>query len=81
MNAANVVWNIDHPDSMIITIRDGSTNKSLLTISIAEVIESSSRARILQHIKECDNTQWLTRWQNEKHEAIVTLLKADISTE
>ena len=80
MNAADIIWSIDNPSCMIVSIRDKRTNQCLLRISVAEIIESCSREQVLNHVSHCDNTPWLERWQNEKHGAIVSLLKADFPT-
>jgi hypothetical protein len=70
-------WDIDDPKSMIVGIKQDG--KIVMKISIAEIIESSSRKSVLNHVAECDRTPWLTRWQNERHEVIVDLLKKDYS--
>ena len=64
-------WDIKTP--MIVTIRHN--NAEVMRISIAEIIESSSRKDVFNHIAECDRTPWLKRWNIEKHEALVELLK------
>jgi hypothetical protein len=66
-------WDIDTP--MIVSIKQDG--KTVMKISIAEIIESSPRQAVLNHIAECDRTPWLTRWQNEKHAGLVDLLKKD----
>lgn len=70
-------WTIEDPESMRILIRyHGNT---VMKISVHEVIESSSRKKVLSHVAECDRTHWLTRWQNEKrealHEELIDILK------
>jgi hypothetical protein len=66
-------WDIDTP--MILSIKQDG--KTVMKISISEIIESSPRQAVLNHIAECDRTPWLTRWQNEKHAGLVDLLKKD----
>jgi hypothetical protein len=55
-------WNIDTP--MYISIKED--NKIVMTISVCEVIESSPREKVMQHIAECDRTPWLRKWHNER---------------
>ncbi len=63
-------------DRMIIDIKyDGV---KVMGISLCEAIESSSRRKVLAHIKECDRTPWLKGWQEEAMEDIVKKLKGKI---
>jgi len=50
-------WDVD---DMIITVKAGMD--VVMTISVAEVIESCRRKDIMRHIKECDRTPWLKNW-------------------
>ncbi len=68
-------WNLHSNDPMSIVIYHWS--KPVMRLSLHEAIESSSRNDILKHIVECDNTPWLTRWQEEKHSCLINLLSAD----
>lgn len=70
----NCSWEIEKP--MIVTIRDENA-EILMNISICEIIESSSRTAVLNHVAACDNTPWLIRWNNERHESLVKILKDD----
>ena len=70
----NFTWEIEQP--MLITIRDAN-KAEIMRISICEIIESSSRKDVFRHIAECDRTPWLTRWNNEKHEELIEVLKDD----
>lgn len=68
-----ITWDINDPNEMRVTImHDG---KPIMWISVAEIIESSSRKKILQHVAECDRTPWLARWQDEKHQELVDVIK------
>jgi hypothetical protein len=70
--ANDISWDILDPNDMRVTImRDGSP---IMWISVAEIIESCSRNKVIQHVAECDRTPWLTRWQNEKHQSLVDVL-------
>lgn len=74
MKPRDLTWNIDDPDSMKVVIRyQGS---AMMTISMCEAIESCSRKAVLTHVKECDNSPWLKRWNNEKHTELIDILKS-----
>ena len=60
-------WDIDDIDKMIIVIKH--RGEKLFSLSLHEAIESCSRHAILKHVKECDRTPWLKRWQKELAEA------------
>jgi hypothetical protein len=73
-------WSMNDRDKMIIDIK--YLGNKLFSISLHEAIESSSRNAVLKHVRDCDNTPWLRRWQAELAEAkdieadhIVGLLK------
>jgi hypothetical protein len=68
-------WNLHPNDKMIIVIYHW--NQPVMHFSLCEAIESSSRNEVLKHIVECDNTPWLTSWQEEKHACLINLLAAD----
>ncbi len=66
-------WNIEDPDDMRIVIK--YQGKQVMFISMHEAIESCSRQKVLSHVRECDNTPWLKRWNNEKHTELIDKLK------
>lgn len=68
-------WNMHPTDKMSIVIYHWG--KPVMWFSLHEAIESSSRNEVLKHIVECDNTPWLTSWQEEKHACLINLLAAD----
>jgi hypothetical protein len=68
-------WNIHPNDKMSIVIYHWGD--PVMCFSLCEAIESSSRNQVLQHIVECDNTPWLTSWQEEKHACLINLLTAN----
>lgn len=69
----------NHPaDPMVIVIYHWS--QPVMTIFLGEAIESTSRNAVLEHIVACDNTPWLTRWQEEKHACLINLLSADYAS-
>lgn len=68
-------WTISPDDPMLMLIKHHG--KTVMRIGMHEAVESSSRTAILKHIVECDRTPWLTRWQQEKHDFLVEVLKRD----
>ena len=71
----DITWNIDDPADMRVVIRQHGN--LAMSISVCEIIESCSRSKVLAHVAECDRTPWLTRWQHEKHQALVDVLTKD----
>jgi hypothetical protein len=71
MNKYEYSWDITAP--MVITITH--FGKEIMRISANEIIESCSRKDVLNHVRECDNTPWLKRWNDEKHQQVVDILK------
>ena len=74
MNPNELSWTINDPNDMLIVIQ--YQGYPVMTISMAEAIESCSRKKILNHVKECDRSPWLTRWTNEKHTELIDILKS-----
>ena len=68
-------WTISPDDPMLILIKHN--DKIVMRIGVHEVVESSSRNEILKHIAECDRTPWLKRWQEEKNQVLIDVLKQD----
>lgn len=66
-------WDLDPDDKMIIVIKH--YDKKLFSISLCEAIESSSRKKVLEHIRECDSTPWLKNWHEEAMDEVVSILK------
>lgn len=81
MSSDLLCWDIPDPNKMLIYIyrtpEDCTLGRPAMTISAYDVIESLGRNKVLKHVKECDNSPWLHRWQKEKHEALIDLLKND----
>jgi len=65
-------WNMHPTDSMAMVVYHWG--KPVMRLSMHEAIESCSRSEIIKHIKECDNTPWLKRWQEEKNQELVEIL-------
>ncbi len=68
-------WTISPDDPMLMLITHHG--KIVMRIGMHEAIESSSRTAVLQHVAECDRTPWLKRWQEEKNQTMIELLKQD----
>lgn len=74
MTPNELSWDIEDPDDMRIVIT--YQGKQVMSISMHEAIESCSRQKVLAHVRECDNTPWLKRWNNEKHSELMDILKS-----
>lgn len=74
MNPHDLSWNIDDPNAMRVVIR--YQDKEVLSFSMYEAIESCSRQLVLNHVEECDHSPWLRRWNDEKHVALMKILKS-----
>jgi len=68
-------WDLHPTDSMAMVVYHWG--KPVMRLSMHEAIESCSRSEIIKHIKECDNTPWLKRWQEEKNQELVEILTKD----
>lgn len=66
-------WSIDDPTDMLMVIK--YQGNKVMTISMHEAIESCSRMKVLDHVRECDNTPWLSRWNNEKHTELIDIVR------
>ena len=73
INPDYLTWNIDDPNSMQVVIR--YKGNEVFHFSMYEAIESCNRNKVLEHVAECDRTPWLTRWQGDKQEVAVNILK------
>jgi hypothetical protein len=73
MNPRDLSWDIEDPKDMTIVIR--YQGKQVMALSMYEAIEGCSRKAVLDFIKECDNTPWLTRWNSEKYAELTDILK------
>jgi hypothetical protein len=74
MNPNELSWTIDDPNDMLMVIQ--YQGHPVMTISMAEAIESCSRNKVLNHVKECDRSPWLERWTNEKHTELIDILRS-----
>jgi hypothetical protein len=70
MNTQEVSWSVD--EEVIRVMYQGST---IIRISMHEAIELCGRAAVMQHVKECDSTPWLTQWTIDKHNEIIDILR------
>jgi uncharacterized membrane protein len=65
-------WDMHPTDKMTMVVYHWSI--PVMQLSMYEAIESCSRSEIIKHIRECDNTPWLKRWQEEKNQELVEIL-------
>jgi len=66
-------WSNSPNDPMLIEIKYGG--ELIMRFFLGEAIENAGRKRVLEHVKHCDNTPWLKRWQEEKHQVLIDKLK------
>ena len=52
-----------------------SGEKPLIVLSAYEVIELLGRQFVVDHIRECDNSPWMTEWQDAKNQELLNILK------
>lgn len=71
-------WGIHPTDDMFIVVYHWS--KPVMKMFLGEAIEQSSRRRVLQHIKACDNSSWITKWQSELKEETWNALTKDYAS-
>ncbi len=69
MDRSKLGWDMDDNGTMVKIIYDGET---VMEFDVIQVVESANRNYVLNHVIECDNTSWLTKWQNEKQWAYET---------
>jgi len=74
MNPNELSWTIGNPDDMRMVIQ--YQGRPVMSISMHEAIESCSRKKVLNHVKECDRSLWLERWNNEKHTELIDILRS-----
>lgn len=52
-----------------------SGEKPLIVLSAYEVIEQLGRQFVVDHIRECDDSPWMTEWQDAKNQELLDILK------
>ena len=73
MNPRDLSWDIEDPEDMTIVIKYQGIK--VMALSMCDAIEGCSRKAVLDHIKECDRSPWLTRWNSEKYAELTDILK------
>ena len=61
-------WVIRKDDSMLIDIFHN--DQRVMSINVGEAMEAIGRKRIMQHVRTCDNTPWLSRWVTDEERAV-----------
>lgn len=73
ISIGNYSWNTDPDDPMIINIFH--KGQKVMSFFLGEAIESAGRTAVMRHIEECDRSHWLEKWQKEKHNALIDIIK------
>ena len=68
-------WGIHPSDPMSIVIYHWS--KPVMSLFLGEAMESAGYRAVMQHVEECNRTPWLIKWQTERGEELIELLKKD----
>lgn len=71
-NGAKLSWVYEEPMTIVIKY-DG---KIAMKLSMHEAMESAGYANIMEHVRECNRTPWLKRWQEERMQDVYDTLKA-----
>lgn len=64
-------WQMDKSEHSIVVTHYG---KVVMKISMYEAIETAGRDFVMKHVQECDNSGWLTEWQEAKRQEIIKIL-------
>ena len=65
-------WITDPDDPMIIVVKHyGST---VMRIFLGEAMESAGRARVMEHVRACDQSAWLKQWREHAEREMVEKL-------
>ena len=68
-------WDLHPTKPMIMVIYN--YGQPIMSIFIGEAIEAAGYKEVMKHIRECDDTPWLTKWQAARSEELVELIKKD----
>jgi hypothetical protein len=60
-------------DEMTIIIKH--KGKVVMKLSMHEAIESAGYNNIMKHVRECNRTPWLHRWQKERMDEVASTLQ------
>lgn len=61
-------WDLDPKDNMVMVITNNG--ETILRIFLGEVMESAGKTAVMKHVNVCNNTPWLTKWNDEMWEAL-----------
>ena len=68
-------WNTHPHDPMSIVIYHWS--RPVMSFFLGEAMENAGYTAVMKHIKECNHTPWLIKWQVERQDELVELLRKD----
>jgi hypothetical protein len=60
MSFDGYTWENDEFDPMVVIIKQ--QGQPLMRFFIGEAMEGAGRARVMAHVRECDNSPWMTEW-------------------
>lgn len=73
MSFDDYTWENDDDDPMIIVIK--RQGQPLMRFFLGEAMEGAGRNRVMAHIRECDQSDWLKAWRDQAEQAIIDKLK------
>lgn len=68
-------WTLDEKDPMLIVIK--KNGERLFSIFVGEAMESAGRHAIMKHVRECNNSPWLKKWQTDAMEEVAEILRGN----
>lgn len=71
----NLSWDMDKEDRMILVVK--YNGHSVMRLSLHEAIETAGYKNVMKHVRECNNTPWLHKWQKERMDEEIAILKGD----
>ena len=69
-------WDLSKTDPMIIEIT--FMGQKVMSLFLGEAMESAGRQAIMKHVKECDNSPWLHKWQMDAMDTVVEIIKGNV---
>ena len=70
-----MTWAPYKDDPMIVciymTLQDYENDNPCMRISVYEIIENAGRKAVMDHVRECDRSEWLVEWQKQKYEDFI----------
>jgi len=71
----NYTWDLSKADPMLIEIKKDGVR--LFSIFLGEAMESAGRRAVMKHVRECDKSYWLKKWQMDSMDEVVETLKGE----